>query len=158
MESLVLFVGMIVAVGILSSLVSGRATPPPSRWPRTGWPQGQAPLAPAPTPGRRTPSRADDFDGVEGVQGDLDFEGRQAADDPEGKQEEGRQDPDDPEGRSLLDTGAPLAKTPEAVTAVQAPEESWLAKREDVVRGVVLAEILGPARAQRPWRGWGHVR
>lgn len=88
---------------------------------------------------------------LEGRQGALDLEGRQGAEDPEGHSLEGRSQ----EGRSL--EAADPALTPTAAVGGPGVEAAhaagaWFKNREDLVRGVVLAEVLGPCRARQPRR------
>ena len=167
----ILFYLMIFAfVAMLSGL---RRSTPPSNWPRRGWPQepGRPPERPAQRPPEwmaPAPRRVqDDFEGEfdsgaprggfdsglpadEGMQGATDLEGLQGEQDLEG-----RQGADDPEGRSLMDTGPALAPAAEAEAtgpAVARVAEDWALSQEDLARGVVLAEVLGPCRARRSRR------
>lgn len=167
MGSILFYLMIFAFVAMLSGL---RRSTPPSNWPRRGWPQEPGrPLvrpaqwppewtAPAPSPAQED-SEGDFYSGAptggssrslpanESMQGADDLEGLQGEQDLEG-----RQGADDPEGRSLMDTGPALAPAAEAETAVVRVGGDWALNQEDLVRGVVLAEVLGPCRARRSQR------
>ncbi len=158
MGSILFYLMIFAFVAMLSGL---RRSTPPSNWPRRGWPEepGRPPVRPAqrppewavPVPRRVEDDSAGEFDGGaptggfdpglpadEGMQGATDLEGRQGA--------------DDPEGRSLMDTGPALTPAAEAEAtepAVARVGGDWALSQEDLARGVVLAEVLGPCRARR---------
>lgn len=91
--------------------------------------------------------------GGEGLQEPADLEGRQGAEDPEGRSLEGNS----VEGRSLEGVGPALTPTAPVAAAATAAG-AWIQSRGDLVRGVVLAEVLGPCRAHQPRRTVGMRR